>query len=545
MPQVSPTVEEHLLEWLPAQRWFTGKSEPTTLTCVGGLVLPDPTEQAQLISYLYRVDDAGPIIHVPITVRDEQVPALADQLIGESQRTSRRNPAKKYFYDGTADPAFVTAWLHFIHNADQAYADRVLGQPAAGFGLWPAASIPDPEKLQLTAQPGEQSNTSVQIRGALEPFIIKFFRNLTAGNNQDVEVGLALDSVRSGIVATTYGTISASWAPEAQAPLEPVPVKERQPENPLDYGFGDAPEPQPSDGAVFNLHEHFAADGEELVTGQLCVLRHFYAEAKDAWSLASLAAVRGYGFTVEAEELGRTLAQLHKDLGIAFGAQEADEQQRTQLLAELAERLRWGYQEAEEIIGDHRPELEALIEELVAVEEISQLQRIHSDLHLGQIIRTDGHHWRVIDFEGEPLRAGSGVNAAGYDIVERDLAGMLRSFDYAAALAHRVYFADQERATPALTQEAARHWSQDCARAFLRGYSAESGVDVTDFGNQPIQRALLLDKALYEVAYELSHRQDWVHVPALAAQRLLGPATTEPAAPSIPDPVPAAQESTE
>ena len=545
MPQVNPTVEEHLLEWLPAQRWFTGKSEPEALTCVGGLVLPDPSEQAQLISYIYRVDETGPIIHVPITIRDEPVATLADHLIGQSQRTSRRNPAKKYFYDGTADPAFVAAWLHFIHNADQAYADRVLGQPAAGFGLWPTGAIPAPERLQLTAQPGEQSHTSVQVHGAQEPFIIKFFRQLQPGNNQDVEAGLALDSVRSDIVATTYGTISASWAPHAHTPLEPVPARERLPENPLDYGFEGTQEPKAPSGEIFNLHEHFAAREHQLVTGQLCVLRHFYAEAKDAWSLASLSAVRGYGFTIEAEELGRTLAHLHKDLGIAFGAQEADEEHRTQLLAELAERLRWGYQEAEEIIGDHRPQLEALIEELVAVSQISQLQRIHSDLHLGQIIRTEGHHWRVIDFEGEPLRTETGGNAAGYDIVERDLAGMLRSFDYAAALAHRVYFADQDQASPALTQDAAQQWSHDCAQAFLRGYSAAAGVDVTDFGSQPLHRALLLDKALYEVAYELTHRQDWVHVPALAAQRLLGASDQEPAEPSIPDPVPAVQESTE
>lgn len=432
MPQLSPTVEEHLLEWLPAQRWFASKTAPTELTCVGGLVLPDPEEAAQLISYIYRVGENGPIIHVPITVRDEQVPELSEHLIGESQRTSRRNPAKKYFYDGTADPAFVTAWLHFVHNADRAYADRVLGQPAAGFGLWPTLAIPEPEKLAMTIQPGEQSNTSVRIEGAQEPLIIKFFRHLSPGNNVDVSTGLGLDSVRSEMVATTYGTISATWAPDATTELEPVPVQEREPEDPLDYGFSEnalSTGQQPV-AEVFNLVDHFAAKEHELVTGQLCVLRHFYPQAQDAWSLGSLAAVRGYGFTVEADELGRTLARLHRDLAVAFGAQEPDEQQWVQLVAQLSERLRWGYHQAEEVIGDHRVELEALIAELTELTTAPQLQRIHSDLHLGQIIRTDGHHWRVIDFEGEPLRADSGVSAVGYDLIERDLAGMLRSFDY-------------------------------------------------------------------------------------------------------------------
>lgn len=519
MPQLTPTVEEHLLTWLPKQRWF-GANEPTELTRVGGLVLPDPSEAAQFISYLYRVEyrdeapETGNIIHVPVVVKDEADPALAEYLIGESQRTSRRNPAKKFFYDGTADPAFIRAWLQFIHNADEAYAERVLGQPTAGYGLWPEI----PQKLDIEVLPGEQSNTSVKILGDQEPLLLKFFRRLRPGQNQDVTHGIALDAARSTVVATTYGTITASWAPDATEHQEPVPVHIRKPVA-LDYGFDRTQPAQETE--LFDLVEHFAGEDLQLVTGQLCVLRQYFPDAVDAWQLASLAAVRGHSFTVEAEEIGATLARLHKDLAVALGAQAADSDDRSTYINDLIGRLRWGYANAKEIIGDHDAAFNALIDELEAFGddgELSPLQTIHSDLHLGQVIRSDGHDWKVIDFEGEPLRQSNGSTK---DVIERDLAGMLRSFDYAAALAHRVYFADQGSEQPALTQAGAAQWAKTCGAEFLKGYGNAAGKDFEGFEDSLIGHALLLDKALYEVAYELTHRQDWVHVPALAAQRLL------------------------
>ena len=152
-----------------------------------------------------------------------------------------------------------------------------------------------------------------------------------------------------------------------------------------------------------------------------------------------------------------------------------------------------------------RPELDRVLEELGEIREIPPLQRIHGDYHLGQVLHSDAQGFRILDFEGEPLRPIK--ERVRPDVALRDVVGMLRSFDYAGAMAGKENGRDMGE------------WTSAVSDAFLEGYSSRSGAPVDTDG--VLFRALWLDKALYEVVYEERNRPDWVRVPADAVVRSL------------------------
>ena len=159
------------------------------------------------------------------------------------------------------------------------------------------------------------------------------------------------------------------------------------------------------------------------------------------------------------------------------------------------------------------PSLAAVADRVTAVLEAGAdgawpaLQRVHGDYHLGQVLQVPGRGWVLLDFEGEPLRPMVERNEP--DLALRDVAGMLRSFDYVAGtIAHEGGDAD-----------AARAWTDAARTAFLAGYEAESGASLASFST--LLAALELDKALYECVYEARNRPTWLPIPELAVHRLL------------------------
>lgn len=143
--------------------------------------------------------------------------------------------------------------------------------------------------------------------------------------------------------------------------------------------------------------------------------------------------------------------------------------------------------------------------------------RVHGDYHLGQVVRTDGG-WHVLDFEGEPAR--DLAERRQYTSPLRDVAGMLRSLQYATAVVHA------ERGEDPTHPDEADAWEARNRQAFLEGYfgrASDAGLLPGDpVSMSVVLEAFELEKALYEVAYELANRPAWVEIPLAAIDRLLG-----------------------
>ncbi|ROP72119.1 phosphotransferase [Curtobacterium sp. PhB115] len=309
---------------------------------------------------------------------------------------------------------------------------------------------------------GEQSNTSVICdteSGAR--VIIKVFRVLHHGDNPDVTTQLALSAAGSDRVPQVYGALRGSWP---------------------DVG---------------------RADG--TATGHLAFAQEFLPGLDDAWRVALGEAHAGTPFGDRAERLGTALAEVHRTLAGALPTQRADEDRRATAVATMHERLDTAAREAP-AVAEHADAIRAVYARAAAA-PWPDLQRIHGDLHLGQVLAApDPRGWVFLDFEGEPLRPLDERSLP--DVTLRDVAGMLRSFDYVAgALAH-----DDEPVD-------ATAWAHDSRARFLDGYQRAIGADLR--AHRELLDAFELDKAVYEVVYETRNRPDWVGIPLAAVARLV------------------------
>ncbi|MEV1027106.1 maltokinase [Streptomyces sp. NPDC050264] len=295
----------------------------------------------------------------------------------------------------------------------------------------------------------EQSNSSVVYGDSL---IAKVFRRVLPGINPDLELPLAL----------------------ARENCDRVPA-------PLAwYGTADG-------GTTLGL------------------LQPYLKGAADGWDLALKHLTKQEEFVTEAHELGRATAEVHTALARALPTVTYTRVQTEQLAATMTRRLETTAQQVPALLP-YVPGLRTAFEALadLAGEGLTwQAQRIHGDLHLGQCLRDPSGFWRLIDFEGEPSRPLAERRMPHPP--HRDIAGMLRSFDYAARTHHPW--------NPA--------WSDACRSAYCVGYADASGWDPRT--DPVLLRAYETDKAIYEALYEARHRPDWLPVPLAALGRLAQP----------------------
>ncbi|WP_285314420.1 1,4-alpha-glucan branching enzyme [Pseudarthrobacter sp. fls2-241-R2A-168] len=471
-PILTPALTALLQEWLPRQRWFPVKTPGFEVAQAGSLGLDDPSGHAALAVFLLKVTTKGAdggrrteVVQVPLSFRPAPAAGMERALIGEAAGT---DPSRPWVYDAVHDPDFVGAWLELMRGGEKAPSGT-----AAGFRTPGGPRLPTARGV-VKVLSGEQSNSSVIVDDGESAAIVKFFRVLSAGTNPEVEVGAALTSAGTAEVPATLGWVRGEW---------------------LAQGL-----PSPDGTAAGSRHAE----------GELAVAHEFLAGGLDAWRLAVDAARSGTDFTAEARALGAATATVHRRLAEALGQSEEAEPGKV-IAPAVAQRVRQAWAEAASAVGPFGTALDTLLKGLDGV-PAGPLQRIHGDLHLGQILQVPGQsgaapRWAILDFEGEPLRPIAERNVP--DVPLRDVVGMLRSFDYAAGAAHR----EQEGA------QVPASWVDDCADAFLAGYAEVTPGTVDK--DAPLFVALWLDKALYEVVYEMRNRPDWLAIPVNAARRLL------------------------
>lgn len=228
--------------------------------------------------------------------------------------------------------------------------------------------------------------------------------------------------------------------------------------------------------------------------GHLAVVTEFLPDAVSASDLASAALARRSAFTAESSAVGATTARVHQALAQSFPVTRVE---AALVKAQVVDRL--------DAVAEQVPAVVSLAPALLdRLEPLSTLgsvpvQRIHGDLHLSQVLSSQ-RSWRIVDFEGEP---GADIAARRRpDNCARDIAGLLRSLDYVRSMAG----------------ETSVDWRTNAAQALLDGYRMASGQTL----KQDLLTAYLIDKAAYEVLYEMRHRPQLAHIPLSALQELAG-----------------------
>jgi maltokinase len=254
----------------------------------------------------------------------------------------------------------------------------------------------------------------------------------------------------------------------------------------------------------------------------LGILQRFYPGSVEGWRLATERVAAHYrsergdpgNFAGEAGALGRLTAELHAAMAAALPKVTEGQPDLGRLGARLLGQLTQVAALVPEVAA-HRDAIKEVYAKAEAAGGGSRhLQRIHGDYHLGQVLRVSDA-WMVIDFEGEPARPIEERRRLASPL--QDVAGMLRSFDYAAfqplVVGQTELAAGDGRATA---------WIEANRAAFLEGYVGVAGDAGWLAGDHELLlRALELDKAVYEVMYEARHRPAWLQIPLGGIRRLL------------------------
>jgi maltokinase len=257
-------------------------------------------------------------------------------------------------------------------------------------------------------------------------------------------------------------------------------------------------------------------------TYAIAMLQEYMTTATDGWELAKHSVAdlmaeadlhaeeAGGDFAGEAHRLGVAVAEVHADLATAFGTEEPGD--LAERAAAMHARLDRAVEEVPQL-ADVAESLHAIYDGFARAGSQVRLQRIHGDLHLGQALRT-AYRWVLIDFEGEPM--ADLESRARPDSSLRDVAGMLRSFEYAGH--YRI--AESDPNDPAVAQLAYRadQWTSRNRSAFLDGYTAGAGYDPREHA-VPL-RAYEADKAVYEAVYEARNRPAWLPIPLASLRNL-------------------------
>lgn len=468
-----------LEDYFARTRWFAGKGRPFRVERSRVLAelsgdATGPRVTVHLVTVVYDDDEGGSETYqVPLAVYDHAQERLAHASVGVTH--DDRGDAL-HLYDAVHDADAMALWLDAFVDAEAEGSSEAGG---LSFRRVSGSGQLDPT-LRSSAMTGEQSNSSARFD---DTAIMKLFRKVTTGVNPDVEIHDELTRGGSEHIAALYG-----WV-EAEIDGEVVQL------------------------AMLQEFLRTATDGFELATGSIRTLL-----ADPEQELVG----SGGDFAGEAARLGTALAEVHALLRERFPAEHRGASAAAALADTMTDRLERTLLTVPEL----EPYADGLRAVYRSVADIGGLdvQRVHGDLHLGQTLRTS-HGWRIVDFEGEPSRPIA--ERALPDSPWRDVAGMLRSFDYATGVVavSSVGSGDEE---DTLRLDLARQWVDRARTHFVDAYLAvlpgtsESEPESSADARRTLLDAYVADKAVYEVLYEKRNRPAWVSIPLAAVAEVAG-----------------------
>ncbi|MES2394252.1 MAG: maltose alpha-D-glucosyltransferase, partial [Acidobacteriota bacterium] len=502
------TIEAALPAYIAQQRWFGGKSRSIQTARIATST-PVPNSAAILALVEVSYSEGPPELYqLPLALASgEEAEQLRTQSPNAIVTTIDTASPPALLYDASASEAFRGALLQLITSSAE-----VAGAEATG----PSVSLVATHShelttLALTEQPSrlgsaEQSNTSI-LYG--DQAILKLFRRLRSGENPDVEVTRFLTN-----------TAHFNHIPAYLGDIHLTPDS-------TTIAFLQAFAPNQGDGWSWTL--------EQLTTFYAAVA---YATPPTASESQATESMRHY--LAAARLLGQRTAQLHLALATptddpAFAAEnytsEALAEDRARIEAQITlalDTLSAGFDHLSEETKPQAKTLLAsrnkLLEHLHTLDgdpsTFGSRIRIHGDYHLGQLLRS-GDDFLIVDFEGEPARSIEERRRKQTPL--KDVAGMVRSFSYAArsALATSV----RQHPEQATTLEAwSAHWEAAAVQSFLSGYretaASQPGLLPAPLQAETVLVALLLEKAFYELTYELNNRPSWLTIPLHALIKL-------------------------
>ncbi|MEO8070009.1 MAG: putative maltokinase, partial [Acidobacteriota bacterium] len=503
---------EVLPRFLPKQRWFGGKARRIQKASVRDWTEFNTKQSALILLDIEYASGPADTYFVPLVMSYETPPDVPEQAVLCALSAGGR-PGIVYdasFHEGTR-----AALLAVVEGQQSLRTQRgaIHGSQTTAFAV-----TRGPVETPLPAvRPGsEQSNTSLVYGDRL---ILKLFRRQQFGTNPDVELTRYLtEQVPYPHIAAVAGTID--YTPDAGEPSTLALVQALVPNQGdawrwtlevLERYYQDCSLLPPIEPPAQGVVDFVALSDAPLDP-----------EVRDRMGLYVDAVAR----------LGRRTAELHVALATpspdaAFAPvpmSDADANRLALDLHENAVRVLDGLKDAMAVLPDAIVESAGLLlsrrrqwldslQRIAAGSPGGLRTRIHGDFHLGQVLRVK-NDYTFLDFEGEPSRPIA-ARRVKYSPL-KDVAGMLRSFSYAAWLSLQQFVSRGPDAFARLAPWATQ-WEQAAAAAFLRAYRDTPGVDAflpPDAGGlRTVLDAYVLDKALYEVLYELNNRPAWVWIP--------------------------------
>jgi maltokinase len=452
MPELPQLDEQVLSDWLVEQRWFGAKaSQVSHLGVLTAVSLRDNEPPLVAVALLEARFPAGTHELYQVLLGARPVAEGWDRgVIGTAGEWT--------LYDAMVDPAATRVLGRLLPDGAEVYGD----EGVVRFHWLDDGDRPGDRVRSIGA---EQSNSSIVFDDRL---ILKAFRKVEAGDNPELEMLRFLQAHGFANIAPLAG-----W-----------------------YDFNG-----------------------QLMDATLGVMQAFVRDGRDGWELV-LDEIADPGLLDNLHELGVVTGRMHSVLGsditdAAFAPDDPGDEGLSLLVATIDEQIERVFVDLPEDgptepIRGRGEEVRDRLQMLSHVGVGGKLIRHHGDFHLGQTLLSP-RGWVILDFEGEPARPLLERRRKRSPL--RDVAGMLRSFSYAASAS------ELQRGVPA-----PEGWEQHAREAFLDGYFNTVDPTLLPAGHAATEKLLQifeLEKAVYELRYELNNRPDWVGIPVAGIVRLL------------------------